>query len=157
MVTGLFNHRTPFTPVRTSRVNNLATTKNAVFSISSQQATKTAQVVRNSSVAQQAILTPASDQSQSNGGAADFRQLFASNLPPAVPFSAMDTTATAAPANPPFVPTFQSATVQGVDNNGNTTQWALNHDYFATQESAQWLANKYGTGQLIQTPFEGSG
>jgi hypothetical protein len=35
--------------------------------------------------------------------------------------------------------------------------WSLNHDYFATQATAQWIANKYGTGQVISTPFEGAG
>ena len=35
--------------------------------------------------------------------------------------------------------------------------WNANSNYFASQQTAQWIANKYGTGQLVTTPFEGSG
>src|SRR5258708_39325 len=52
----------------------------------------------------------------------------------------------------PFVPAFRQATVTD-----GSSVWALNHDYFATKDTAQWIANKYGTGQVIETPFEGSG
>lgn len=52
----------------------------------------------------------------------------------------------------PFVPAFRTATV----TDGVST-WALNHDYFASKDTAQWIANKYGTGQVIETPFGGSG
>jgi hypothetical protein len=51
-----------------------------------------------------------------------------------------------------FVPAFRTATVTD-----GVSQWALNPDYFATKDTAQWIANKYGTGQVIETPFEGSG
>jgi hypothetical protein len=52
----------------------------------------------------------------------------------------------------PFIPAFRPATVTD-----GSAVWALNHDYFATKDTAQWIANKYGTGQVIETPFEGSG
>lgn len=110
------------------------------------------------------VAPPASAPSQDNSGADDFRHLFANSLPPAVPFSAANpplpygypTPAGAAASSntgpAPFVPTFQNALVtDGVNS------WNLNHDYFATKDTAQWIANKYGTGQVISTPFEGSG
>jgi len=53
---------------------------------------------------------------------------------------------------PPFVPAFRSAT--GTD--GQIT-WNLNSGYFATKETAQWIANKYGTGEVVEKPFGGSG
>jgi hypothetical protein len=116
--------------------------------------------------------------SQDNSGADDFRQLFGSPLPAAVPFSSTNpplpfgypdpSSAVAAPfpavsasasqtpadatAEATFSPTFQNATVTD-----GTTVWPTNPDYFASQQTAQWIANKYGTGQLVTTPFEGSG
>src|SRR5262244_247685 len=88
--------------------------------------------------------------SQDSSGADDFRHLFANNLPPAIPFSA--SAVSAALTGPPFVPKFQNAVVtDGVNS------WNLNHDYFATQDTAQWIANKYGNGKVIATPFEGTG
>jgi hypothetical protein len=116
--------------------------------------------------------------SQDNSGADDFRQLFGSPLPAAVAFSAtnpplpfgypdppavvttpaspVSTAASETPADATaeaaFVPQFQTATVTD-----GTTVWPTNSDYFATQPTAQWLANKYGTGQVVTTPFEGSG
>jgi hypothetical protein len=108
----------------------------------------------------------------------DFRQLFGNPLPAAIPFSAANpplpfgypdpatgpatAAASAAISTPahgaagssaaPFVPVFQNATV-----GDGTNVWPANHDYFASQQTAQWIANKYGTGQLVTTPFEGSG
>src|SRR5579872_2661528 len=52
----------------------------------------------------------------------------------------------------PFVPAFRQATVTD-----GSSLWALNHDYFATRDTAQWIANKYGTGEVVETQFEGSG
>jgi len=50
------------------------------------------------------------------------------------------------------VPVFEDAVVtDGVNS------WNLNPDYFATQQTAQWIANQYGNGQLITKPFEGQG
>lgn len=107
--------------------------------------------------------SPGPEASQDISGDDNFRQLFASSLPPAIPFSATNPplpygypgpegAASAASSDPPFVPTFQNAVVtDGVNS------WNLNHDYFATPETAQWIANKYGTGKVISTPFEGTG
>ena len=103
--------------------------------------------------------------SQDSSGADDFRHLFANNLPPAIPFSASNpplpygypdppsaTAARVTLAGPPFVPQFQNAVVtDGVNS------WNLNHDYFATHDTAQWIANKYGNGKVIAAPFEGTG
>jgi hypothetical protein len=58
----------------------------------------------------------------------------------------------ATPVNPPFVPSFRTATITDGVN-----VWGLNSNYFATKDTAQWIANKYGTGQVIETPFGGSG
>ncbi len=124
--------------------------------------------------------------SQDNSGADDFRQLFSSSIPlaqafsatnPPLPYGYPDPSTTpasfvstpasvavspavsASASGPPvdaseaaFVPTFQTATVTD-----GTTVWPANSDYFASQQTAQWIANKYGTGQLVTTPFEGSG
>lgn len=35
--------------------------------------------------------------------------------------------------------------------------WPLNPDYFATQQTAQYIADKVGTGQVIQVPYGGTG
>jgi hypothetical protein len=91
-------------------------------------------------------VTPAADpSSQVNSAAADFRQLF-SGTPATTSPQAITT------ANPSFVPAFRTATITD-----GTNVWGLNHDYFASKDTAQWIANKYGTGQVIETPFEGSG
>lgn len=52
----------------------------------------------------------------------------------------------------PFVPAFRTATVTD-----GVSIWALNKDYFATRDTAQWIADKYGTGEVVETQFEGSG
>ena len=67
-------------------------------------------------------------------------------------FSGLPASLVTAPAYEAFVPTFRTATVTDGVN-----VWGLNHNYFATKDTAQWIANKYGTGQVIETPFEGSG
>ena len=74
--------------------------------------------------------------SQINSASTDFRQLLGAA---------------------PFAPAFRAATGSAVGNNGNVVTWNLNPTYFATKETAQWIANKYGTGQVIETPFAGSG
>jgi hypothetical protein len=81
--------------------------------------------------------TPAAA-SQVNAKVADLRQLF-SGLP-------------ATTADLSFVPTFRTAT--GTDG---LQTWGLNRTYFATLETAQWIANRYGTGQTIEVPFGGAG
>lgn len=35
--------------------------------------------------------------------------------------------------------------------------WPLNPAYFATQETAQYIADKFGTGKIVQVPFGGTG
>jgi hypothetical protein len=160
-------------PVASARNNSPVSLKQA-FSISSALApSAAARTVADPSTAQTTTTT-----SQDSSGANDFRQLFGSPLPAAVPFSATNpplpygypdpSTAAATPASPAsasatvapaaviadasFVPVFRSATVTD-----GTNVWPTNHDYFASQATAQWIANKYGTGQLVTTPFEGSG
>jgi hypothetical protein len=50
-----------------------------------------------------------------------------------------------------FIPIFRAATItDGVQT------WGLNHTYFATRETAQWIANQYGTGEVVELPFGGS-
>ncbi len=34
---------------------------------------------------------------------------------------------------------------------------ALNPIYFATPETAQWIANKYGTGEVVARPYDATG
>lgn len=53
---------------------------------------------------------------------------------------------------PPYVPTFRRAT--GTD--GMIT-WPLNYVFFATQETAQKMADLYGTGSVTAVPFGGNG
>ena len=54
----------------------------------------------------------------------------------------------------PFVPKFiQNVTVTSIF--GGT--WPLNPDYFATPETAQWMANKYGTGEVVEQTIYGFG
>ena len=35
--------------------------------------------------------------------------------------------------------------------------WLLNPDYFATPETAQWMASKYGTGEVVEQTIYGFG
>ena len=35
--------------------------------------------------------------------------------------------------------------------------WPLNPAYFATRDTAQYIADKFGTGQIVQVPFGGTG
>ncbi len=51
-----------------------------------------------------------------------------------------------------FVPSFRPAF--GSDGQ---QQWPLNSEYFATKETAEYMATKYGTGQVLEVPFGGSG
>jgi hypothetical protein len=160
-------------PVAAAR-NNSPVSGTQVFSISSAVAAPAAA----RTVADPSTVPATTTTSQDTSGADDFRQLFGNPLPAAVPFSATNpplpygypdpSTAAATPASPAsgsaavapataftddsFVPGFQGATVTD-----GTNVWPTNHDYFATQATAQWIANKYGTGQLVTTPFEGSG
>jgi hypothetical protein len=145
MVHGISRHQVAIPTILATRTSSAGARATAPFSISSEPA-QTVAATPARTVADQApaSLTPA-PQRQANSAASDFRQLF-SGLP------APNPPADATPPAPPFVPAFQTAT--GTDG---TNQWNLNHDYFATKETAQWIAIKYGTGQIVETPFEGSG
>jgi hypothetical protein len=76
--------------------------------------------------------------------------------PSAASTPAAATTAPTTPsaANTPFVPQFESG-VEVVSAMGGS--WPLNPDYFATQQTAQYIANQFGTGQVIQVPYGGNG
>lgn len=71
----------------------------------------------------------------------DWRQLFNGPVYPTTP-------APVIPKQPAFVPEFQTAVVRGP--NGET--WGLNSTYFAAPGTAQWIANKYGTGEVVEVP-----
>ncbi len=55
----------------------------------------------------------------------------------------------------PFVPTFQSNVEVTNSYNGRSTE--LNSLYFATSETAQYLADKFGTGQVKEEAAYGPG
>ena len=58
-------------------------------------------------------------------------------------------------SNPaPFVPKFQQ-NLEVVSAYGGSS--ALNPIYFATPETAQWIANKYGTGEVVARPYDATG
>ena len=54
----------------------------------------------------------------------------------------------------PFVPEFQQ-NLQVTNMYGGSTP--LNPFYFATRATADWIAQKYGTGEVVERPYEGSG
>jgi hypothetical protein len=139
MVTGTSIHRPRALPAAAPRVNSLKTRTTPVFSLTSKSSPST---VGSTKTAATAPLVTA-PQSQVPNSSPDIRQLF-SGLPAAV--------VTPPAADTTFVPTFRTATVTD-----GVSHWGLNHNYFATKDTAQWIANKYGTGQVIETPFEGSG
>jgi hypothetical protein len=60
----------------------------------------------------------------------------------------------AAVAEAEFVPQFrQDARVFS----SYGTSSGLSPAYFATRETAEWMAKKYGTGEVVETPYEGNG
>jgi len=73
---------------------------------------------------------------------------------PAAPTAPAETQTPAAPSAP-FVPQFLT-NVQETSAMGGGP-WPLNQAYFATQETAQFIADKFGTGQIVQVPFGGTG
>ena len=151
MIHGTSIHRPTTLPTVAPRINSAKTGTTSAFSVISTQSPTVAASVQQSPVS----LVPASlvttPQSQVPSTADDFRQLFGGQPGPAVP-SAVTTPAVTTPVHPPFIPTFRTATITDGVN-----VWGLNSNYFATPDTAQWIANKYGTGQVIVTPFEGSG
>lgn len=56
------------------------------------------------------------------------------------------------PAPLPYTPTFRLAF--GTDG---INTWPLDTDDFATSETAQAMADKYGTGEVVEVPYGGSG
>ncbi|HXA04229.1 MAG TPA: hypothetical protein VNY30_05300 [Bryobacteraceae bacterium] len=54
----------------------------------------------------------------------------------------------------PFVPEFQQ-NLEVVSAYGGSS--ALNPIYFATPATAQWIADKYGTGEVVAKPYDATG
>jgi hypothetical protein len=130
-------------PLSTTRVTPSRTQQKPAFSIDTSALAAAAAVPKRTSPDVSAAASAPAPQSQTSVAAADFRQLF-SGLP-APPAQVVFTP-------PPFVPTFRTAAVTD-----GLQSWGLNHTYFATQQTAQWIANRYGTGQVVEVPFGGSG
>jgi hypothetical protein len=133
-------------PLATPRVSHTRGQKTSVFSMDTPGSTGAAGASRQASSTVAAPAADSAPQSQANAGAGDFRQLF--NGLPASPAPAAVTAAAKAPT---FVPAFRTATVTD-----GSQVWGLNHTYFAMPETAQWIANRYGTGQVVEVPFGGS-
>ena len=136
MVNGTSIRRSATLPSATPRISSTRGQKHPVFSIDTSISAVTPGTPKR---VPGRVAVPAAP-SQVNAGTADIRQLF-NGLP-----------APAAVEVSPFVPAFRTAT--GTDG---AQVWRLNHTYFATQETAQWIANRYGTGQTVEVPFGGSG
>jgi len=110
--------------------------------------------------------TAASQVSATSGGSVQFfggwTATGTSHAPVATPFdpqpaapAAPAETQTPADTPAPFVPQFLT-NVQETSAMGGGP-WPLNPAYFATQETAQYIADKFGTGQITQVPFGGTG
>ncbi|HXI44586.1 MAG TPA: hypothetical protein VNH83_31670 [Bryobacteraceae bacterium] len=73
---------------------------------------------------------------------------------PAPPASSAPASNAEAVSEAQFVPEFvQNARVYSVYG----TSSGLNPAYFATRATAEWMAKKYGTGEVVETPYEGNG
>ena len=151
MVNSLSSRRVAAIPVAAARVSPTGTRATPLFSVSRALPGTVAAGARPALARVTPPVTPGSP-SQVNSGAADFRQLLSSS-----PIAATVAAAETAPPAPAFVPAFRTATGSGVGNDGNPVSWNLNSTYFATKDTAQWIANKYGTGKVIEVPFGGSG
>jgi hypothetical protein len=107
------------------------------------------------------ILNAQSQPSSSTNGRA--QPLLASSAPPS-PLALFDpppSPVVAAPVSPEtvspeatFVPEFQQ-NLQVVSAYGGSSN--LNPIYFATRETADWIAKKYGTGEVVELPYAGTG
>ncbi len=151
MIHGTSIHRPTTLATVAPRINSAKPTATPAFSLTSKPSPTAAASVQQASVSLVPPSLVTTPQSQVPSTVDNFRQLFGGLPGPALP-SAVTTPAVTTPADPPFVPTFQTATITDGVN-----VWGLNSNYFATPDTAQWIANKYGTGQVIVTPFEGSG
>ena len=137
MVNGTSLRRLAAAPIADPRVNLTRIRKSPAFSVNSGVAAAAARAPKR-------VSTTPDGESQANAGLSDVRQLFG-GYPTNPALSLIATT-------PPFVPAFRTATItDGVQ------VWGLNHTYFATHETAQWIANQYGTGQVVEVPFGGNG
>src|SRR3954465_14038319 len=146
MIHRLASQRTAAAPVTAPRVNPTRGQATPVFSVGKAAGDSGATVATQSLARVAPPSSAAAPQSQINSGAADFRQLFSGS-----PVAAAIATPAPTPTPAPFVPQFRTATGSGVGNDGNPVSWNLNSTYFATKDTAQWIANKYGTGQVIDT------
>jgi len=100
--------------------------------------TEIAEVVASAPAPASAPAAIAAPQSQLNAIPADPRQILA---PPVEEVASLS-----------FVPSFRSAF--GSDG---LRSWGLNPTRFATSETAQWIANKYGVGEVVEVRSGGSG
>jgi hypothetical protein len=146
MVQGTSIHKPTAGSSVAPRINSVKARTTPVFSVISTLSPTSGVSAKKSPVSSAPATPVTTPQSQVPSTTPDIRQLF-NGLPASVVSSAATTT-----ANPPFVPTFRTATITDGVN-----VWGLNPNYFASRDTAQWIANKYGTGQVIETPFEGSG
>ena len=73
----------------------------------------------------------------------------------AVPPAAAGASAADPVPSKPFAPLYRSATVTLTA--GVPASWSLNPNYFASRETADWVAKKYGTGEVVELPFGGDG
>ena len=152
MVNSLSSRRLSTIPVAAPRVSPSRTQATPLFSVKQTLPSPVAAEAKQLLASATPPSVRSGSASQANSGAAGFRQLFSSS-PAAATFVAADAVLPA----PPFVPSFRTAFGSGVGNDGKPISWNLNSTYFATKDTAQWIANKYGTGQVIEVPFGGSG
>ena len=130
-------------PAAAPRTGGLNAQRSAVFSMVARAvAAPAAPLKRASSNVEPAAVAP-TRQSQANAATVDVRQ---------IPAGVGAVSGPAAATTSPFVPVFRTATISD-----GIQVWGLNSTYFATQQTAQWIANRYGTGQLVEVPFGGSG
>jgi len=110
--------------------------------------------------------TPESQVSAASGSSVQFfggwtAKTIAQTTPAPAPASSQPAAAAstevppAADGSTPFVPQFMTNVEETSSMGGGP--WPLNPAYFATQQTAQYLADKFGTGQIVQVPFGGTG
>ena len=134
MIDGINDQMAPFVPFMTGQYKDAHPGERPVFSA----------VTESPATVAPAAPTVA-PQGQKPVADADLRQLFGSQ--PAALSAAL--TVQAQVADPPFVPSFREVT--GSIGDG-VRSFPMNRMYFATQETAQWIANKYGAGEVVEVP-----